>query len=146
MTTKEAAEHFNLSEKVVRTLCKEKKILGVTKPNGKYLIPDNTVMIVTDENARAFLLQLVKYKNNPGIILSNAGADTEEKLHTWHEYLLSQGLVGPCEFSANYRTLLDGMSLTDKGFDVVFGKQQHISLRGFTIEPAINVNIACLNA
>ena len=144
MTTKEAADCFNLNERVVRTLCKENKIHGVTKINGKYVIPDESIMIITDENAKAFLLQLLKFKNNSDMTLSSAGADTEDKLRTWLEYLISQGLIGFCEFSPDYRTLLTRMSLTDKGFDVVFGKKQYFTLSGLTVEPSVNINIACL--
>ncbi len=45
MTTKEAETNFNIPEKVIRKLCKEGKIKGAKKANGKYKIPDDAVMI-----------------------------------------------------------------------------------------------------
>ncbi len=113
MTVKEAAAKFNLSERKIQNLCKEGKIHGVTKPNRAYHIPDETVIIITDENAQAFLWQLLKFKNNANIILQGNFADNETKLRAWHKYMIEQGLVGECEYSSDLRTLLSKVYITD---------------------------------
>ena len=145
MTTKKASEIFNIPERKIRKLCQQNKIHGVSKPNGRYEIPDSTSIIITDDNARAFLYQLIKYKNNPGLVLSVAGLDTETKRLEWHMYLLEQGLIGQCEFCPDLRELLTRMVLTDKAIELVFGKQTNGLLSRLSLEPAININIACLN-
>lgn len=82
MTTKEASDKFNLSEGTIRTLCKNGKILGVTKHNRCYVIPDDTAIIVKDSDVRVLLHRLLKYKNNPNSILSITSLDTTEKLES----------------------------------------------------------------
>lgn len=147
MTTKEAASVFNIDERIIRTLCKENKIHGVTREkgeNGRYVIPDETVLIVTDENARYFLYQLLKFKNNPKMIFPVACLDREEKLKAWYGYLREQGLIGDCEYSSDLNTLLSRMSLTEEAIAMVFGKKNSSMLDKLHFNPSfhlINVNI-----
>lgn len=148
MTTKDAASIFNIDEKKIRTLCKENKIHGVTREKGekgRYVIPDETVLIVTDENARYFLYQLLKFKNNPKMIFPVACLDSTEKLNAWYEYLREQGLIGDCEFSSDLNTLLSRMSLTEEAIAMVFGKKDSSILDKIHFNPAFNFNVASLN-
>ncbi len=144
MTTKQASEIFNMDRRTIQQLCKEGKIHGVRKVKNQYEIPDETAMIITDEDARAFLWQLLKFKNNPDIVLEESLADTNAKLNTWHNYLIEQGLVGSCEYANKLKELLERMKLTDKGFAMVVGKK----VRSIHIEPHLNLNVhvACVNA
>lgn len=143
MTTKEASTNFNIPEKIIRALCKEGKIKGAKKENGKYEIPNGTVMIITDETARAFLYQLLKYKNNPELVLSSAGCDSEQKMEVWQEYLVNQGLVSYCEKKKKLKDLLDAVQITDKGLQFLFGKNSYNIL--VNLKPTINVNIGLIN-
>jgi hypothetical protein len=142
MTTKQAADNFNMEEREIRKLCKEGKIHGVRKVKNRYEIPDETVMIITDENARAFLWQLLKFKNNPSIILEESFADTDEKLSAWYTYLTEQGLAGGCGYVGKLKELLKKMQLTEKGFATIAGKTAH----SIHIEPHFNINLACVSA
>ena len=138
------AAKFNLSERKIQTLCKEGKIHGVTRPNRAYHIPDETAIIITNENAQAFLWQLLKFKNNANIILQSHFADNETKLRAWHRYMIEQGLVGECEYSSNLKTLLEGMQITDAGFELLPGYKSSLRL---LLEPRVNIdiNIGCMN-
>ncbi len=143
MTTKEAEGSFNIPEKAIRKLCKEGKIKGAKKINGKYEIPNDMVMIITDEAARAFLYQLLKYKNNPELILSSAGSDDEQKIELWREYLINQGLVSKCGKKKQLKDLLDAIQITDKGLEFLFGKNSYKIL--VNLNPTVNVNIGLIN-
>ena len=143
MTTKDAEKVFLIKEREIRKLCKEKKIKGVNKIKGKYDIPDDTVMIITDEMARAFLYQLLKYKNNPGIVISSAGCDDEQKVEIWRDYLIDQGLTSKCDKKLVIKDLLDSVQLTDKGLQCVFGKANYKAL--INLKPEVNFNIGFIN-
>ena len=142
MTTKQAADNFNMEEREIRKLCKEGKIHGVRKVKNRYEIPDETAMIITDENARAFLWQLLKFKNNSNIVLEDSFADTNEKLNAWYIYMTEQGFVGRCEYAGELKELLRKLQLTEKGFTMIAGKMAN----GIHIEPNFNVNLACVSA
>lgn len=146
MTTKEAASIFNIDERTIRALCKEQKINGVTRgKNGRYIIPDDTTLIVTDENARYFIYQLIKFKNNPKMVFPVRNLDEPEKLRVWYEYLRDQGLIGNCQFSTDLNTLLSQMSLTEEAIAMVFGQKKSSVLDKIHFNPSFNLNVASLN-
>ena len=142
MTTKQAADKFNMGKREIQKLCKEGKIHGVRKVGNRYEIPDETAMIITDENARTFLWQLLKFKNNPNIILEGSFADTDEKLKAWHTYMTERNLVGSCQYASELKELLMTMQLTEKGFEMITGK----TASNIHIEPSFNIDFACVNA
>lgn len=144
MNTKEASAIFNIPEKELRRLCKENKVSGAKLVKGKYEIPDDTLMIITDENAKAFLFQLLKFKNNPDLVLSYKGFDTVEKRHIWHSYLLNQGFISLCSFIGDTRNWLNNMTITDDGLGEIFGTGKQNKLLNMSISPTVNVNIASL--
>ncbi len=89
-----------------------------------YDIPNDTLMIISDENAKAFLFQLLKYKNNPGLVLAAFGCNDEKKLEIWRDYLINQGFVSNCNKQNNLKDFLNAIQLTDKGLEFVFGKSE----------------------
>ncbi|MDO4492441.1 MAG: helix-turn-helix domain-containing protein [Clostridia bacterium] len=145
MTTKEAAEKFGISNKTVSKLCSENKIHGVEKINGKYRIPDETEMIITDDAAKAFLIQVLKLKNNPDITLPVAGYETEEKKKVWYGYLLNQGLIGECALCADAGQWMQGMSLTDKGLETILGKKNAWMQLQAVLKVSGSLNIGIVN-
>ena len=134
MTTKEAAKKFSLSEWEVRKLAKEKKIIGADKINGVHNIPEDA-FIITDKMARAFLLKILKLKNNPHEVISTNDLIDQSNAYTWHIYMHKQGLVGDCAFVAEPRQLLQNMQLTDKGWAFALGAKT------FSLLKFENVNI-----
>lgn len=138
MTTKQASDTFCIPVRTIRDLCRQNKIADVVKNGREYIIPDDTPVIITDDKAKAFLLQLLKFKNNPDIVLSQCGIDSEQKGRTFLRYLLSQNLIGECDYCDDYRQLLRNMQITDHGFDFLLGS--------IAKEPkSININIEVSN-
>lgn len=147
MTTKEAAERFGIKEREVQKQCREGKIAGASKHGRGYYIPDDTLLILTDEAVCDFTRLLLKYKNNPGMILSNSGAlDTVQKRRIWYEYLMREGIIGNCEFSEDLNTMLNRMQLTDEGLEIAFKKIKFSTIKSSTtVNVPVNLNVACVN-
>ena len=144
MNTKEASMLFGIPEKEVRRLCNENKIAGVKLVKRRYEIPDETLMIITDNNAKAFLFQLLKYKNNPNLVLSVKGFDTVEKRRIWHTYLQNQGYISLCPFVEDTRQWLSNMTITDDGLKELFGTNTQGRLMRLNLSPTVNINIGSL--
>ena len=142
MTTKEAAERFNLSERTIRRLANEGKIIGACKVEGSYEIPDDTPIIITEKMARAFLLKVLKLRNNPNLIVSTQELSSEVMSRVWYQYMLRQELVGDCEYTSEPRKLLLRMQLTEKGMEQVIGKKTFGILEKLRLEPTINLNFS----
>lgn len=142
MTTKDAAKKFNLSERKVQKLAKEQKIVGADKINGVYVIPDD-VFLVTDEMARAFLLKILRLKNNSHEVLSTNDLIDKSNIHIWHTYMQKQGLVGDCDCFDDPRQLLENMQLTEKGWSFVLGSKTFSLLKIENLN--VNLQISALS-
>ena len=147
MTTKEAAERFDIKERIIQKLASEGKIAGTQKVRGCYEIPNDTAIIITDQMARAFLLKLLKLKNNPGELVSTYDLLDEKISRTWYRYLLEQEVIGDCEYTPDPRELMLRMKLTNKGLEAVVGKRTLIKIENVSIAPTfyIGCNVATVS-
>ena len=109
MTAKEASEKFHISERAIRKLAQERKIVGVQKVMRCYILPDETPIIITDSMARAFLLKVLRVKNNPNEIISTHELRDATISRAWYDYVLTQEVVGDCEYTTDPRELLSRM-------------------------------------
>ncbi len=145
MNVKEASASFHIPESTIRKLCKENKIPGVRKEKGTgYIIPGNTKMIITDQVAKAFLWQLLRYKNNNGIVLCVASWDTPEKLEMIRSHLIKQNWVGNCKPSDSLPALLNEMQITDEGWKFLLGEKTFAKAQ-ISLNPSIPINIGLVN-
>lgn len=146
MTTKEATKKFGISEREIRKLASAGKIKNAKKVNEVYIIPDDIPIIITDKMARAFLLTILKLKNNPHLVLSTREIEDKKICRAWYDYMLEQELVGDCKFSSDPQKLLRRMQLTEKGIEQVVGKKELLHINSIQLSPTFNFSNVTLNA
>ncbi len=119
MTTNQASAIFGIDPKEVRKRIKD-NMVNYTRERRIYIIPDNTKILPSKQQIQAFLFQIIKYKNNPNIVISRNLCPNEETLKAVVEYLYNNGYIGDYSFESDIVKLFDGIMLTDKAFDFVF--------------------------
>ena len=135
MNTKEAAEKFKLDIQEVRNRKDDGMILGVRTVKGRIIIPDDTAIIPSKQDIQAFLLEILKYKNNPGTTVSRKLCPDEESLRTVVEYAYRRGFIGEYEFQSSISNLFQSLSLTDEGLAYVIGAGRLNQMTTYSIHP-----------
>lgn len=123
MTVKEASHLFNLDENEIRNRKKDNMIIGVEKKGRYIFIPDDTKIIPSKTEIKAFLLEIIKYKNNDEIALDRSLCPDYGTLIAVAEYLYKKGFIGEYNCFSNAKTFFDEVILTDKGMEFVFEKE-----------------------
>jgi hypothetical protein len=143
MTVKEASIHFNLEEKEIRKRYNAKMIIGARKDGRCIVIPDNTEVIPSKAEIKAFLLQILKQRNNPSHIMSRGLCPDLGSLKCLLRYLYTRGFIGGYRDCESAEEMLTNIQLTEEGFSFVFGEKTYIALnKGFSIPLSINVGCA----
>ena len=94
MTTNEACEKFGLEKKELYKRIKAGMIPGVVKKGRMFVIPNETPFIPSEQEIRTFLLQILKFKNNPSYVFSRRLCQTDKDLKDVLHYLYCRGFVG----------------------------------------------------
>lgn len=151
MNTKEAAEKFKIDVREVRKRKKDGMILEVRMVKGRIFIPDDTEIIPSKQDIQAFLLEILKYKNNPNITVSRKLCPDEKSLKTVVNYIYKRGFVGEFKFKTNIRDLFQNLNLTDEGLAYVIGASRlnqitkcsinPITINPITISPKLNIGL-----
>ena len=123
MTVKEASHIFNLDEKEIRKRKQDDMIIGVRKDGKLIFIPDDTKIIPSKIEIKAFLLEIIKYKNNDKIVLYRSLCPDCESLIAVAEYLNKKGFIGKYDYFNNADDFFDEVKLTDKGIEFIFEKE-----------------------
>lgn len=121
MTVKEASVIFKLEEKEIRKRNSDSMILGVGKIGRNIFIPDDTKIIPSKLEIKAFLFQIIKYKNNSAMIMPRNMCPCREHLEVLAEYLYKKGFIGKYKEFSDERGFFDNVKLTDEGINFVFG-------------------------
>ena len=145
MTTKEAAERSNKTVAQIRQAIHDKFLEGAIQ-NGKYVIPDDTPIIIIKQEVQAFLLQILKFKNNEYTVISRSLCPELEKLRVLSEYLYKKGFIGYVGRFDTEKEFFSKAQLTDEGFAlatenaVVKTKDNKLSFN-----PSININFSLVH-
>ena len=135
MNTKEAAEKFKLDIQEVRNRKGDGMILGARIVKRRIVIPDDTVIIPSKQDIQAFLLEILKHKNNPGSTISRKLCTDEESLRFVVEYVYRRGFIGEFEFQPGINNLFQSLSLTDEGLAFVIGAGRLNQMVTYSIHP-----------
>lgn len=122
MTTNEACEKFGLEKKELYKRIKAGMILGVVKKGRMFVIPNETAFIPSEQEIRTFLLQILKFKNNPSYIFSRGLCQTDKDLENVLHYLYCRGFVGEDISVTDPSDALNRAKLTDTGFEYIVHK------------------------
>ena len=106
MTTNEACEKFGLEKKELYKRIKAGMIPGVVKKGRMFVI-------------RTFLLQILKFKNNPSYVFSRRLCQTDKALKDVLHYLYCRGFVGEDVSVTDPSDALNQTKLTDAGFEYI---------------------------
>lgn len=117
MTTNEACEKFGLEKKELYKRIKAGMIPGVVKKGRMFVIPDKTPFIPSEQEIRTFLLQILKFKNNPSYVFSRRLCQTDKALKDVLHYLYCRGFVGEDVSVTDPSDALNQIKLTDAGFE-----------------------------
>lgn len=134
MNTKVASEKFNLDKKVIYTLCKDGLIKGAHKENKKWVIPDNTAVILTKSSIKHILIQILKLKNVNNCPISYVDIDSLDNLIICINYLFKMGYISKYDKTeTDINKVLLSCVFSDEGFEIVLGKNNQNKI-------AININ------
>lgn len=140
MTVKEASVRFNLEEKEIRKRYNAKMIIGARKDGRRIVIPDNTEVIPSKAEIKAFLLQILKQRNNPSHVMSRGLCPDFDSLKCLLRYLYTRGFIGGYRDCESAEEMLTNIQLTEEGFFFVFGEKTYIALnQGFSLPITVNV-------
>lgn len=144
MTVKEASQKFNINEKEIRKRNKDGMILGTYKEGVKIIIPDNTTIIPSKNDIKAFLFQILKYKNTPNIAINRSLCPDEVSLYVLFDFLYKAGYIGEATFTKNIKQLFDSIILTDKSIQLIIGENNSKKLNDYIFQN-LNVQFAIIN-
>ena len=142
MTIQKASEKFNISKSTLYKLCKESqsgsiKYVIATK-NGTWNIDDGTVLIMTKEQIRFSLFQILKYKNNPNIKNVSRRTFPEKNVYVIFDYLCCLGFISRRNNeSLSLEQCLLNVQLTDEGINSVISTLNEKKMKTINI---ININ------
>lgn len=146
MTVNGAFRIFKLSEKDIRKCCKDGMVKGAYKNKNRWIIPDETKIILTKKQVQEFLFQIIKFKNNPNLPISRELCETEEKTKILFDYLFELGLLGEYVFLSNIKSLFYDVQITDKGFELLMGSYyRKINVNLIETFNLININVGLVN-
>lgn len=147
MTTKQASAIFRIDEKEIRKRNKDGMIIGVTKEHGLLIIPDDTKLIPSKADVQAFLFQILKYKNNPSIVIAQNMFPDIEKLKIFAEFLFLKGYIGKYSVFYSEKEFLSAAQITDIGMQLVFGNNAIKNLSvPITVNFAPSINVKLVHA
>ncbi len=92
MTTNEACEKFGLEKKELYKRIKAGMIPGVVKKGRMFVIPNETPFIPSEQEIRTFLLQILKFKNNPSYVFRVGSAKQTKTLRACCIICIAAGL------------------------------------------------------
>lgn len=146
MTTKQASITFKLDEKEIRKRNKEGMIIGSTKEKGLIIIPDETKILPSKVQIQSFLFQILKYKNNPAIVISRHMCPTIEHLKILAEYLYSKGYIGEYKPFVTINSFFDNVQVTEEGIRCIFDNNtaKIITPMALSFAPSVKVGIVNL--
>jgi hypothetical protein len=121
MTLKDAAKKFCLDEKEVRKRKEDGMVLGVRKEKGHIHIPDDTQVIPPKTAVQAFLLQILKNKNEQPSLAAETLCPNDEKRKVLLEYLCKRGLINRNTAWVGEEYCLAAFNLTEAGLNYVVG-------------------------
>lgn len=131
MTVIKASEKFFIPKNTIYKLCRDsqkgpiKYINAIKKKSWE--IDDSTTVIMTKEQIQFSLLQILKYKNNPNVVVS-CKTFPERDVYLVFDYLCCLGFVSKrnCN-SISLEDCLSNVKLTEEGIDLltsVFDEQK----------------------
>ena len=115
MTVKQASVIFGISEKEVRKRNRDNMILNSYKEGRVIVIPESTRIIPSKKSIRAFLIQILKFKNNSSIVISHSLWNDNNSLLILSDYLFKMGLIDRCEDFKDHNDFFRNVKLTDDG-------------------------------
>lgn len=123
MTVNEACELFGKDKREIYQCLKEKMVPKARKVKNKWIIPDGTKIIPSKMDIQCFLLEVLKFKNNPKVVVSRSLFPDEESLKILLEYVYNKGLIGEYSLSSfEVSQALSSIKMTEQGFDWLLGK------------------------
>lgn len=141
MTTKEAYKKFGIKDKEIYELGKL-GLSGITKDGRKWIIPDDTRVLISAMQIRRFLLQILMVKNNEGYLFQRDICVDLDKLKDLINQQYNNGFISGLAKGKSAEKVLKNAKLTDKGIAFVLGNQLSEQL----IEnKQININILNIN-
>ena len=141
MTTREAAEKFNLEIQEVRKRKNDGMIPGARTVKGRIVIPDDIEILPSKQEIQSFLFEIIKYKNNPNVTISREYCPDEISLHSVVNYVYRRGFVGEFEFNSKIQILFQNLSLTDEGLKFIMKRMSQSNLGSVEINSNINFGI-----
>lgn len=143
--TKQAEKKFHISKKQIYELGK-KGLCGIHKEGKKWVIPDNTKILISVSEIRRFLIQVIKYKNNSGYTFPRDLCPTEIILKELVNQQYHNGFIGSTAKGSNAIEILENVILTEKGIDIAIGdaqKPQMINIQNFNVNigPTVNAGL-----
>lgn len=145
MTVKEASILFGKDESRIRESIKEGMVPGIRKAKGRYVIPDDTKIIPSKMDIRFFLLEVIKFKNNPNVVISRSSFPDVDSLSALLELVYRLGFIG--EYSLNdmdVQTAFKVIQLTDKGLELLVGRSSMNALSKYQIN-LLPINMSITN-
>lgn len=145
MTVKEAADKLNLDEKEVRKRRKDNMIIGLRKVNGRLIIPDDTAIIPSKKEIQAFLVQILKFKNDSNYVISRELCPDANSLNNIVTYLFKRGFIGEVKSDSNIAHLFSRIKVTESGFDYVVKSNinstttSNVSINILSVNPQLKV-------
>lgn len=139
MTVKEASEKFGIDEKEIRKRKKDEMIIGAKTIKHRIVIPDDTKIIPAKQDIICFLYEIIKYKNNPQIIISRRLCPELEDLKIMIEYLYKRGYIGEYNICDEFIEMFSSLNLTEEGLEIVIGSAQINKIKSYSLNP-ISIN------
>lgn len=136
MTIKQAVETFKLDEKIIRKSIKD-GMLEKRKVGRTIDISNDTKFIPIKNDIRAFLFQILRYKNNNSLPISRRMCPDAISLRFLFEYLYKRGYICEYEFTEDITLLFRNTMLTDEATDLIFYKSAITKLNNINIMPII---------
>lgn len=153
MTIKDASQKFGLTKDTLYKLCRESKAGHIKFVNAIknicWEISDDTEVIMTKEQIRFSLVQILKYKNNSQCVLSRKTFPDKRESKIF-DYLCELGFISKRKNSSySLEECMADVQLTDEGIDFILQPiQSHIgnNVKSVSIISLNNTNkIACLS-
>ncbi len=140
MTTKEASRLFRIEDKEVRKRYRDGMIIDAYKDGNYIVIPDETEIIPSKQEIKAFLFQVIKHKNQGAYVISRGLCPDIITLKILLRYLYKRGLIGGFDEKQPEMEMLASIQLTDAGFAYIFGESTYTALNQKITVP-LNINI-----
>lgn len=148
MTVKEASKKFGKTERQIRKIINQDKLIDTYKNGRNIVIPDDIEIIISKSEVQSFLLQIVKYKNNKHTVISRQLCPTLSQLQILTKFLYQRGFIGEYGAYSNESNFFEKVQLTDYGLNYILGTNKATKLSepiALAIIPNVSVNIGLVN-